>query len=173
VATNAKIPPLLTEEFRRGIELERIFVPHARQRRDKIFNASKDTSDVEKDFHKVARFVHYTSADAALNIISEKRLWMRKTSCMSDYSEVQHGLRITNSFLANEDTKKAFEDALNLCGEGLLKEAKGVFNRSFGNVVHDTFVTSMSEHSNSEDQHGRLSMWRAFVTTRAVGAGAI
>jgi len=48
------------------------------------------------------RFVHYTSAEAALNIIKTKRMWMRNTTCMADYREVQHGLQIIQKFLSEK-----------------------------------------------------------------------
>jgi len=34
--------------------------------------------------------VHYTSAEAALSIIGDKRVWIRNTTCMSDFREVEH-----------------------------------------------------------------------------------
>jgi hypothetical protein len=37
------------------------------------------------------RFVHYTSAEAALGILRSKRLWLRNTQSMVDYREVRHG----------------------------------------------------------------------------------
>jgi len=30
------------------------------------------------------RFVHYTTAEAALSIMRKKRFWLRNTNCMSD-----------------------------------------------------------------------------------------
>jgi len=53
------------------------------------------------------RFVHYTSAASALNIINTKTIWMRSTTCMSDYSEVQHAFNTLNSFFL-EETKKTY-----------------------------------------------------------------
>ena len=37
------------------------------------------------------RFVYYTSADVATQIIRKREIWMRKLSCMNDFSEVRHG----------------------------------------------------------------------------------
>ncbi|MEJ0089912.1 MAG: hypothetical protein WDM80_09235 [Limisphaerales bacterium] len=78
------------EEITRNKILEGIFIPHARQRRDEIYELGKTTP---------ARFVHYTSAEAALKIITQKRLWMRNAACMADYREVQHGFEILLNFL--------------------------------------------------------------------------
>jgi hypothetical protein len=37
-----------------------------------------------------------------------------------------------------------------------------MFNESWRNIQFNTYISSISEHQDSEDQHGRLSMWRAF-----------
>ena len=37
------------------------------------------------------RFVHYTSAFAATEIIKNEELWLRNSLVMNDFSEVQHG----------------------------------------------------------------------------------
>ena len=37
------------------------------------------------------RFVHYTNAQAAMNILRTQEVWMRESSCMNDFMEVQHG----------------------------------------------------------------------------------
>ena len=57
-----------------------------------------------------ARFVHYTSAEAALRIIQNKRIWMRNVTAMSDYSEVP-------------TIRKAFVEALEACTPGAAEEA--------------------------------------------------
>jgi len=38
------------------------------------------------------RFVHYTSAAAAVGIVSTKSIWMRNVTCMNDFSEIDYGL---------------------------------------------------------------------------------
>jgi hypothetical protein len=70
---------MTSEQIARIKMLEGIFVPHARRRRDEVYELGKSPS---------ARFVHYTSAEAALKIINQKRLWMRNAACMTDYREV-------------------------------------------------------------------------------------
>ena len=76
---------LTPEELELAEKLGRIFMPYAGRRRLAAIEEKR-------------RFVHYTSAAAALAIIKSKRLWMRNTTCMSDYREVQHGFAILNSF---------------------------------------------------------------------------
>jgi hypothetical protein len=139
------IPP----ELQQAIQLESIFMPYARKQRDA--------------FHeKRGRFVHYTSAEAALNIIRSKRIWMRNATCMSDYREVHHGFQILNSFFADEAKNKSLYDALNACSDGVAQEAIAIFDQWWNDIQFGTYITSISEHDNKEDLHGRLSMWRAF-----------
>lgn len=55
------------------------------------------------------RFVHYTSAANALSIIKTKRVWMRNTTCMSDYREVRHGFDALCRYFANDSAHGSFQ----------------------------------------------------------------
>ena len=77
-------------------QLQSIFLPHATNKIRGLYEAIGFTH---------ARFVHYTSAEAALKIIKSKRIWMRNTTCMSDYSEVMHGYSILWKFFSNDKNK--------------------------------------------------------------------
>jgi hypothetical protein len=81
---------------------------------------------------------------------------------MADYKEVQHGFEMFNNFFLDEKKKSAFSAAVDDCFPGAMQEAIDLFNKWWTNIRFDTYVTSVSEHDNSEDNHGRLSMWRAF-----------
>jgi hypothetical protein len=140
---------LTPEELQLAYRLESIFMPYAGGLRAAAL-ASK------------GRFVHYTSATAALEIIKTKRLWMRNTTCMADYREVQHGFDTLNRFFNDEAAKSAFLAALDQCADGLAAEAIALFNQWWSDVQLQTYISSISEHDDSEDFHGRLSMWRAF-----------
>jgi hypothetical protein len=143
---------LTEEQIQVSKRLESIFMPHARQQRDKAYrNGGKPT-----------RFVHYTSAEAALNIIRSKRVWMRNTNCMTDYREVQHGFDSLNSFFMDGAKRDAFVQALETCAPGSAPEAINLFNSWLPDIRLNTYIASLSEHDDSEDRHGRLSMWRAF-----------
>jgi len=109
-----------------------------------------------------ARFVHYTSAEAALKIIVSKRVWMRNTTCMADYSEVQHGFEILQKFFAEDTRKTQFYEAIDAVSPNIAGEAITLFNQWWNNIRFSTYITSISEHDDKEDLHGRLSMWRAF-----------
>jgi hypothetical protein len=108
------------------------------------------------------RFVHYTSAKAALSIINSKRMWMRNARAMADYSEVLHGFSILSKFFSDEAKKAAFINALDECVPGIADAAIGLFDHHWTATRSHTYITSISEHMAAEDTNGRLSMWRAF-----------
>ncbi len=148
------------ELFDRMIRLERIFMPYAQQQRREAY---KRQTGSDPAAGSIIRFAHYTSATAALSIINEKRIWMRNTKCMSDYSEVQHGFAMLLEFFADENPdKQRLIDALDSCSSGAAMEAIRAFDGWFHDTQLNTYITSVSEHDRSEDSHGRLSMWRAF-----------
>src|SRR5712664_55524 len=146
---------LTPELFQLALRLERIFMPQARKQR---IQAGFDDEHVQTPI----RFVHYTSAEAALKIIRSKRMWMRNTTCMTDYREVQHGLKIIETFLSDRPKTDSFIAALDVCSPGVAGEAIQLFKNRATDIYLSTYVTSISEHDDKEDFHGRLSMWRAF-----------
>jgi hypothetical protein len=131
-------------------------MPHATRHRQSFYKNPSDQVNCD------ARFVHYTSADSALKIIKSKRIWMRNVKCMSDYREVQHGYQLFHKFFSDKSNGSAFTEALDACAPGVAKEAIKMFDGWWNDIQFNTYVTSMSEHAESEDFHGRLSMWRAF-----------
>jgi hypothetical protein len=105
-------------------------------------------------------FVHYTSAEAAMSIISNKEIWLRHTSVMNDYMEIEHGWRLlfdcyNNSELIDYICTELFPDESK-------EEVEERLNSFIKDIKLNTFVLSLSEHEPSEDVHGRLSMWRAY-----------
>jgi hypothetical protein len=138
------------------MKLESVFLPSSLRRRTDFYRNPQSGENPS------ARFVHYTSADAALNIIRTKRIWMRNTTCMTDYREVRHGYDLLNGFLSKEGKEKALMDALERCHSGAATEAFALFRQWWQSVQLNSFITSISEHDPKEDINGRLSMWRAF-----------
>jgi hypothetical protein len=157
--TGCKNVQMLTkDEIDLAIKTESIFMPLQRRQRDEAFkNQNKAGQEGDR-----LRFVHYTSADAALNIIKSKRIWMRNVTCMADYREVVHGFDIFNKFLSTPDSKGEFVSSIETCAKGAAEEAIALFNQWWKDIRFNTYITSISEHSSEEDRHGRLSMWRAF-----------
>ena len=156
-------PKLDEELLQTGLQLQAIFMPQAKRHRDEAYERLKKEGNTDGQL----RFVHYTSAEAALSIIRTKRMWMRNTTCMSDYREVQHGFDILDKFFSDKSKADSFVAALDACVQGVAEEGLDLFRSRRKDVRWNTYVTSVSEHEQSENKHGRLSMWRAF------GGGAV
>jgi hypothetical protein len=137
-----------------GLRLEGIFTPYAKTQREAAYTG--------QDGRTSARFVHYTSAAAAIRIIQSKRMWMRNTTCMADYSEVQHGIAMLRAFLSNESHRASLIAALDDVSPNLAIDALTLFEQWQTTITFSTYIASISEHDDQEDLHGRLSMWRAF-----------
>jgi hypothetical protein len=140
-------------EIENNNKLESIFLPWARKQRDEVYKENKPH----------ARFIHYTTADAALKIFKNKCIWMRSTACMADYREVQNGLDILKNFFEDNGKKDSFKNKVESVAPGATKEVLGAINSYIrpGTIHFNTYITSLSLHDDSEDKYGRLSMWRA------------
>lgn len=130
------------------IQLSSIFMPYAKARRDEIVA-------------RKGRFVHYTSAENAMRIIRSRKMWMRNAKCMNDYMEVSHGHELLVQFFQDRDRKELFFEALKPCGNEVAQKAIELFDQWWQKIQFNIFIASISEHDPDEDNHGRLSMWRA------------
>jgi len=152
---NNPLEAVVTPEMReQGIRLASIMMPYAMRQTGEFFQREPGQTH--------GRLIHYTTAEAALNIIRTKRFWMRNTNCMSDYSEVQHGFDIFHKFFDDPTKYKSFTGALDNCVPGVASEAIAEFNSSWSDIRLNSYIACLSEHQESEDSNGRLSMWRAF-----------
>lgn len=106
------------------------------------------------------RFVHYTSAANALNILKTRQIWMRNAICMNDYMEIEHGLKHLLGYFGTN--RQNFFETFDECCTGAAKEAVSMFDEHFKNFKSETYISCFSEHQSTEDQLGRLSMWRAY-----------
>lgn len=140
--------PELLEKF------EQIFMPF-------IFKARNKLSENNTNF------VHYTSAENALKIIDSKAFWLRSPKCMNDYMEIYHGHKQLEMFFSNEHNRSKFDNALDAFGEALSSDILVNFDNWWKKIENDTFIASISEHHPSENDNGRLSMWRAYGGTAA------
>ena len=108
------------------------------------------------------RFVHYTTSDVAMSILTKKEVWMRNATCMNDYLEVSYGIdclcHAYNQTGAGEELKKL----LNECFPDISNEIEALFNSWINELKYNSYLTCISEHLESEDGLGRLSMWRAY-----------
>ena len=113
------------------------------------------------------RFVHYTSAQSALDILQSNCIWMRNATCMNDYNEMRHGLRCLIEAFGTE-AGQAFNSALNDCYPDLAQELDQRFTNVAATLIEHTYLTCVSEHGDDEELYGRLSMWRAYGTSTGV-----
>ena len=109
----------------------------------------------------------YTSAEVAMSILENKSVWMRRASTMNDFREIEHGfacvLNAWNNAIGNK-----YRDLLAEWEIDASKEIVPYFDQRLSQWRTDTFLTCVSEHDPSEDQMGRLSMWRAYGGQDAV-----
>lgn len=106
------------------------------------------------------RFVYYTSADTAMRILCNREIWMRKSHLMNDYREVEHGFEcLREAYSKSKPRMLALFDGM---FPGFCERLEGLFDNWMPHFRNDSYITCLSEHDPSEDQHGRLSMWRAY-----------
>ncbi len=113
------------------------------------------------------RFVHYTRAEVAKNILKEREVWMRKSIGMNDFMEVQYGMACLKAAYQSGAADK-FKITLDELFKGLRPEIEKLFDDWTKHILLDTYFTCISEHLPAEDITGRLSMWRAYGGTNGV-----
>lgn len=107
------------------------------------------------------RFAYYTSVDTAKKIIENKEVWLRDATVMNDFSEISYGLGLLNNAWFGS-SGMSFQDAANSVFSGIMDHVTPQFNHLKSFLPSETYLTCLSQHDNSEDQNGRLSMWRAY-----------
>ena len=130
------------------IELRKIFLPTLHEQA----NSLRDRD---------CNFAYYTTASTALKIIKNKEIWLRNASVVNDYSEIKYGRDLLNKAL-NSLSGLEFKSALDSIQPNLFESTKKKFERWYFKVGANTFICCLSEHYPSEDDNGRLSMWRAY-----------
>lgn len=113
-----------------------------------------------------ARFVHYTTADTAMKIIQNEEVWMRKSTCMNDFNEIEHGFNCLQR--AYREHRDRFNSLLEPLHPEFAKKLEERFNAWLPSFRNSTYISCISEHDDSEDLNGRLSMWRAYGSPRGV-----
>jgi len=108
------------------------------------------------------RFVYYTSADTAMNIIKKREVWLRNARGMNDFSEVMHGFDCLREAVAETDGRRPVFSYAESLFPGFTKELGSRIDGWYPHLRDHTYLTSVSEHDPSEDKIGRLSMWRAY-----------
>lgn len=129
-------------------KLEQIFFPSASRRYKEIRKSKK-------------RFVYYTTAETARKILLDKEIWMRNATTMNDFSEVEYGIRCLRFALQSENGR-SFSAVLDRWLPGSYETLVKRFDSWLPSMRLDTYLACVSEHHDSEDKYGRLSMWRAY-----------
>jgi hypothetical protein len=128
--------------------LNGIFLAYATERQSQIRSGN-------------TRFVHYTSAEVAADIIRSREIWMRRATMMNDFMEVQYGIDcLVRAYKGASG--EVFRSELDRLFPGFRPRLEKWFDGWMIGFRHDTFLMSLSEHRNEEDLLGRLSMWRAY-----------
>jgi hypothetical protein len=133
------------------LEIANIFHSYSLER---VVTAVKDNT----------RFVHYTNAETAMKLFSNREVWLRKSTNMNDYMEVDHGFNCLSS--AYRKHKGDFEKNFEQIFPGICKRIEDYFDSWLPTFRLGTYLTCVSEHDDdpvrNEDRMGRLSMWRAY-----------
>lgn len=108
------------------------------------------------------RFAYYTTAENAFKIIDSQKLWMRNILTMNDFSEFEHGRQCLIEAMKSEAGVQMIQLLDQINDFNACSKAYESFNIWTELIRGNTCITCFSEHDNSEDQTGRLSMWRAY-----------
>lgn len=107
------------------------------------------------------KFVHYTSARVAMSILQHREVWMRQATTMNDFMEIEYGLGCLAETWRSDVASK-FKDTVERVFPGLCGEITSLFDSWQPVFKLQTYLTCISEHLESENTTGRLSMWRAY-----------
>ena len=66
---------------------------------------------------------------------------------------------------SDQAKRDGFTAALDLSHPDAAMQALTLFDQWWAHIRFNTYVSSISEHDDREDSHGRLSMWRTFGGT--------
>jgi len=108
------------------------------------------------------RFAYYTSADTAMQVLKKKEVWLRNARSMNDFSEVEHGFNCFRDVFLNSEDGKALQFFLEENYPGIVAELARRIDGWMPVLRAQTYILCVSEHADKEDDHGRLSMWRAY-----------
>jgi hypothetical protein len=149
-SSNRKL--LMNEEHRKALK---VFYPE-------IFNRLAALQQ------RNVKFVQYTSADAAMKMITNNEVWLRNTRCMNDYREVEHGIDCLVDAYRSDQEGKRFKTVVDRIIPETRTDVETLFDSWIPHFRFSTFITCVSEHPPEEDKYGRLSMWRAYGGKRPV-----
>ena len=107
-------------------------------------------------------YAHYTNADTAYKIIKNQELWLRKVTVMNDYREFEHGKDSLIKLIDDSNEGKSFKEIFDSIAPHVFDTAYAKFKGWDFFIKDDFYISCFSEHSQTEDELGKLSMWRAY-----------
>lgn len=113
------------------------------------------------------QFIHYTSASTASLILRNAEIWMRQSSAMNDYREIEFGQACIRH--AWHEHRQRFDRVFGQVDVAIAPKLWGWLCSWEQRVRTETYLTCVSEHRSRENHHGRLSMWRAYGGNNGVG----
>jgi hypothetical protein len=113
------------------------------------------------NFNSGSKFVHYTSLPNIISMISKREIWMRKVTVMNDFRETQYGIDLLMECYHSKKGQEFRKLMAKRFGSDWEK-FEDIFNHWDKNSRQNTYISCFSEHHDSEDNIGRLSMWRAY-----------
>jgi hypothetical protein len=96
-----------------------------------------------------------------MSIIQNSEIWMRNTTTMNDFSEVEHGQQCVREAWVSPAGAR-LQSALEAIHPGIATEITERYDAWQPDMRSNTYITCISEHPPDEDLYGRLSMWRAY-----------
>lgn len=111
------------------------------------------------------KFVHYTSAEAAIKIINNEEIWLRNATAMNDYLEVEYG---QDTFVSFYNSNSNFKEVVNSVYANSSELIEKYFNDWRYQLKSNAYLFCLSEHTEDDNIFGRLSMWRAYARNNGV-----
>ncbi|WP_238372432.1 DUF2971 domain-containing protein [Heliomarina baculiformis] len=113
------------------------------------------------------RFAYYTGAETAMKVIRNGELWFRNAMVMNDFSEIAYGLNLIRKVFSGPQGDR-FRKAVNDIFPEVMEKVDASFTEWNADWELETYIACVSLHDDSEDQSGRLSMWRAYGDTALI-----
>lgn len=126
-----------------------------------ILDETKAVADENK------RFAYYTSADTAIKVLKNQELWFRNAAVMNDFSEISYGLELLDGTISGSIGEE-FRNAVDDIFEGTIERVSNFLVNWETDWERETYIACISLHEDTEDQSGRLSMWRAYGDTAII-----
>jgi hypothetical protein len=124
-------------------------------------NENKELDTIAKGEITLA---HYTSAEAAYNIISSKKVYLRDARYTNDFSEINYGSHMfAKAFY--EKYSHLYNDLFKKIDSSLLDKFNEIFTKDVDNLLLNNYIFCLCGHDTYNEEellHGKLSMWRAY-----------